>query len=349
MAISTPLRPVVQEPENSEMRAASVRGQAKGARSPDWAQVRTRVSAAIEAVATVLKGNNQAIELSMAALLARGHVLLEDVPGVGKTTLARAIAKVLGSSFSRIQFTSDLLPSDVLGIQVLDQGRGTFAFKRGPVFAQVVLADEINRASPKTQSAMLEAMADRQVTIDDQTYQLEAPFIVLATQNPTEHHGAYPLPESQLDRFLVCTGLGYPPAADERALLLSPRSPETAMQQLQPLFDPARVVQAQECVDGVVLSPAIADYILALVQTTRVHPDIVLGCSPRGALAFAAASRAWAFIRGRDYVIPDDVKAIAASVLAHRIMVSGARGASRARHQAVTVIDELVSQVPVPR
>ncbi len=349
MAIPTPLRPVAQEPENSEVRAASVRGAPKGSRSAEWAQAKSRVSAAIDAVSTVLKGNRPAIELTMAALLARGHILLEDVPGVGKTTLARAIARVLGSSFSRIQFTSDLLPSDVLGVQVLDQGRGTFDFRRGPVFAHVVLADEINRASPKTQSAMLEAMADRQVTVDDQSYPLEAPFIVLATQNPTEHHGAYPLPESQLDRFLVCTGLGYPPAADERALLLAPRAPETAMQTLQPLFDPARVVQAQECVDAVVLAPAIADYILALVQTTRVHPDIVLGCSPRGALAFAAAARAWAFVQGRDHVLPDDVKALAPAVLAHRIMLSGARGASRTRHQALTVIDEMVSQVPVPR
>jgi MoxR-like ATPase len=315
----------------------------------DTESLRNRVKASVDAVATVVKGNRPAIELAFAALFARGHVLLEDVPGVGKTTLARAIAKVAGCSFSRIQFTSDLLPSDVLGVQILDQQRGTFTFKRGPVFANIVLADEINRASPKTQSAMLEAMADRQVTVDDQTHTLAAPFVVLATQNPTEHHGAYPLPESQLDRFMVCTGLGYPPQADERALLLAPNASGVALDALTPVFDAARVVQAQDVVDTVTLSPAIADYILGIVQATRVHPDIVLGCSPRGAVAYAGAARAWAFIQGRDYVIPDDVKALAKAVLAHRIMVSGARSGGGSRHHALTLIDELTAQVPVPR
>ncbi|MBC7792580.1 MAG: MoxR family ATPase [Clostridia bacterium] len=310
---------------------------------------RARVKTGIDAVATVLKGNRTAIELAFAALFARGHVLLEDVPGVGKTTLARAIARVLGCSFSRIQFTSDLLPSDVLGVQILDQQRGSFAFKRGPVFANVVLADEINRASPKTQSAMLEAMADRQVTIDDETHLLAAPFIVLATQNPTEHHGAYPLPESQLDRFMVCTGLGYPPHTDERALLMAPRAAGNAFDALNPHFDVTHVNEVCETVDNVTLSTAIADYILALVQATRAHPDIILGCSPRGALAYAAVVRAWAFIRGRDYVIPDDVKALAKAVLSHRIMVTGTRGGDATRHHALSLIDQLVSQVPVPR
>lgn len=315
----------------------------------DTSALQSRVKAGIDAVGSVLKGNRTGIELAFASLFARGHVLLEDVPGVGKTTLARAISKVLGCTFSRIQFTSDLLPSDVLGVQILDQQRGSFTFKRGPIFANVVLADEINRASPKTQSAMLEAMADRQVTVDDQTHPLASPFIVLATQNPTEHHGAYPLPESQLDRFMVCTGLGYPPHADERALLLAPRATDSAFDTLTPLFDAARVTQIQDAVDGIALSPAIADYILALVQATRVHPDIVLGCSPRGALAYAAATRSWAFIQGRDYVIPDDVKALAKAVLSHRIMVSGARSGGATRHHALMLIDELLSQVPVPR
>lgn len=326
---ATPLRPLSQSSDSNALRA--------------------QLEAGVDAVATVLKGNRTAIELAFAALFARGHVLLEDVPGVGKTTLARSIARVLGCSFSRIQFTSDLLPSDVLGVQILDQQRGTFNFKRGAIFSNVVLADEINRASPKTQSAMLEAMADRQVTIDDQTHALGAPFIVLATQNPTEHHGAYPLPESQLDRFMVCTGLGYPPQADERALLLAPRGAASATELLPALFDAPRVVEVQEAVDGVTLSPAVADYILALVQATRVHPDIVLGCSPRGALAFAAMSRAWAFLHGRDFVIPDDIKTLAKTVLSHRMMLSGARGGGGTRHHALVLIDELVAQIPVPR
>lgn len=322
---------------------------APGRNDEEVVAVRERIAHAITEVNTILRGNRRAIELVFAAAFARGHVLLEDVPGVGKTTLARAVAKALGCSFSRIQFTSDLLPSDVLGVQVLDSGQDSFSFRKGPIFAHVVLADEINRASPKTQSAMLEAMSDCQVTIDDNSIALEQPFVVLATQNPVEHHGAYPLPESQLDRFMVRTALGYPPPEDERALLMAPRAPETALAALPSFFEPAQVRAIQARVDEVVVSPALADYLLAVVHATRNHPDVLLGCSPRGALAFAALARAWAFTRGRGHVLPDDVKALATSVLAHRLVVASSRTLGRGRDHATLIVEDILGQVPAPR
>ncbi len=315
----------------------------------DATRARDLLSRSVESIGTVLRGADQASRLILACACARGHVLLEDVPGVGKTTLARTVARVLGCTFGRIQFTSDMLPSDVLGVQVIDPASGHLEFRRGPIFAQVILADEINRASPKTQSAMLEAMADRQVSMDDQTHVLESPFIVLATQNPVEHHGAYPLPESQLDRFMVCLSLGYPPADDEVALLTNPRAPELALESLAPVFTTRAVIATQELVDRVRLAEPVAKYLLSIVAGTRNHPDVLLGVSPRGSVAFAAIARAWAFMDGRDFVTPDDIKALVRAAMGHRLTVGGSSSMSGARTTADAILDEIVGQVPVPR
>ncbi len=310
-------------------------------------QGRAAVAEAVEAVASVLRGHPGAIRLVLAAILGRGHILLEDVPGVGKTTLARAVARILGDSFSRVQFTADMLPSDVIGVQILDPDSGALVFKAGPLFAQVVLLDEINRASPKTQSATLEAMAEASVTVDDQTYRLPDPFVVIATQNPVEHHGAYPLPESQLDRFAVGLSLGYPGRDVERALLLAPAEPERNLAALPALLPPPRLRAVQALVDRVEISDSVADYLLAIVQSTREHADVMLGGSPRGSLLFAAVARGRAFMAGRDFVLPDDVKALAGPLLAHRIVVGGA--GQRARHEAHAIIDGILEAVPAPR
>ena len=299
------------------------------------------------AVLRVVRGNPRAVRLSLATILARGHLLLEDVPGVGKTTLARALAKVLGVGFSRVQFTADLLPSDLVGIPILDQREGTLRFKKGPLFTNVVLADEINRASPKTQSALLEAMADRSVSVDETTWELPRPFHVLATQNPVEHHGAYPLPESQLDRFLLCLSLGYPPAADELSLLMNNTTSEGGLAALPTLLDAPTLAAAQEQVAGIVLNEVVGGYLLAIVEGTRRHPDIELPCSPRGSLAWASLCRALAFLDGRGFVTADDVKMTAGAVLGHRLGVRGAVG--HARKRVLALVDEIVSQVPAPR
>lgn len=298
-------------------------------------------------VLRVVRGNPGSVRLAVAAILARGHLLLEDVPGVGKTTLARALAKVLGVSFARVQFTADLLPSDLVGAPLLNPRDGTLVFKRGPLFTNVVLADEINRASPKTQSALLEAMADRSISVDDVTHELPRPFHVLATQNPVEHHGAYPLPESQLDRFLVCLSLGYPPHADERALLVENRTSEDGLAELKPLLDAAVLADAQAQVAKIALNATLADYLLAMVEGTRRHPEVELPCSPRGSLAWASLCRARAFLEGRAFVIPDDVKATAHAVLAHRLGVRGA--VTQSRKRASAIIDDVIAAVAVPR
>lgn len=310
-------------------------------------QGRRLLAEASDAVASVLHGQPDVIRLVFAAVLGRGHVLLEDVPGVGKTTLAKAVAKTLGDSFSRVQFTADMLPSDVIGVQVFDREQGRFELKPGPLFAQVVLLDEINRASPKTQSATLEAMAESCVTIDDQTYPLPEPFVVIATQNPVEHHGAYPLPENQLDRFAVSVSLGYPGPAVERELMLRPHVPERNLAGLETLLPPARLKSLQGLVDEVAMAESVADYLLALVQATREHADCLLGCSVRGALLFASVARAHAFITGRDFVLPDDIKSLAVPVLAHRLVVGSA--ASATRHEARAVVNGILDSVPAPR
>lgn len=313
------------------------------------ADARQLAHSAVTSISSVVRGKPDVILLTMASVLARGHVLLDDVPGVGKTTLARAFAKVLGCSFSRIQFTADMLPSDVIGVQVLDTREGTLRFRRGPIFANLVLADEINRASPKTQSALLEAMADRQVSVDDATHMMPAPFLVLATQNPVEHHGAYPLPESQLDRFTISISVGYPPAEDEKRLLLEHYSADHALSSVAPVLNPELLLAVQQHAAQTTLSEAAAGYLLQIVDSTRRHPEIELGCSPRGSLAYAAIARSWAFLRDRTFVTPDDIKDLARAVLSHRIALRGVAVGAKSAHRIKSIVDEIVASTPVPR
>ncbi|MFQ5613867.1 MAG: AAA family ATPase [Anaerolineae bacterium] len=307
--------------------------------------VKACVDKVVANVEKVIIGKRDAIERTMVALLVKGHVLIEDVPGVGKTMLARAIAKSVGLSFRRIQFTPDMLPSDVTGVSVFNQQTREFEFRPGPVFAQIVLTDEINRATPKTQSALLEAMEEGQVTVDGQTHLLGSIFLVLATQNPIEYEGTFPLPEAQLDRFLLRISLGYPGKADEITILNS-------QQFAHPIIDLGQVVSHQELLEAqamakkVHVDDLIKDYIVSLTEATRKHPDIYLGASPRGSLALYKTTQALAAVGGRDYVIPDDVKAMAEPTLAHRLIISPA-----ARIKNVDpseVIQEILTSVPVP-
>jgi len=282
-------------------------------------------------VGRVIRGKPEAIDLLLLALLAGGHALVEDVPGVGKTTLAKALARVFDVGFSRVQFTPDLLPADILGSLVLDPNEGSFSFHRGPIFTNVLLADEINRASPRTQSALLEAMSEAQVTVDGTTYPLAAPFFVFATQNPHEFAGTYPLPEAQLDRFLVCVSIGYP-TPDEELSMLYARQREEPLEKLKPLATREDLAAIQAAVQNVEVKPPVGRYLLSVVAGTRGHRDVVLGASPRGALALFRASQARAYLSGRTYVSPDDVQALAGPVLAHRIVLTpearyGGRGA----------------------
>jgi MoxR-like ATPase len=297
-------------------------------------------------VGRVLLGKEREVDLLLAALLAGGHVLVEDVPGVGKTTLVKAVARSLALSFRRIQCTPDLLPSDITGITYFDPGDRVFRFRPGPVFAHVLLVDEINRATPRTQSSLLEAMEERQVTVDGETHALEAPFWVVATQNPVESQGTYPLPEAELDRFLVRLRLGYPDAADERAMLVLPR-PADPVADLLPQADAGQVLAAQAAAAAVHLSEAVAGYIVALAQSTRDHPQVALGASPRACLALARMARARAWMAGRDHVLPDDVQALAVPVFAHRLLLAAVgHGGTRA---ADDVVAEAVARTPAPR
>jgi MoxR-like ATPase len=275
-------------------------------------------------------------------LLARGHLLIEDVPGVGKTTLAHALARSINAAFQRIQFTSDLLPSDVLGVTVYRQSDHTFEFKKGPIFANIVLADEVNRATPKTQSALLEAMSDRQVSVDKATYDLPAPFMLLATQNPLEYSGTFPLPESQLDRFTMCIMIGYPDEAEERKIIVSGDSAETA-----PVVSAADVEEMQGIAAGVRVDEDLVGYILAIASATRRHKGIRLGVSPRATKALYRAVQAHALISGRDYSIPDDIKTLSVPVFAHRIIPSERSGSDGAG-QARSLIEDVLSGLSVP-
>lgn len=313
--------------------------------APDFAEAHRRAARCVTEVGEVLRGQESAVKLVVAAALARGHVLLEDVPGVGKTTLARAVARALGASFSRVQFTADMLPGDVIGVQVLHPETRALTFRPGPIFAEVVLADEINRASPKAQSAMLEAMQERAVTVDDATHPLPEGFCVLATQNPQEHHGAYPLPESQLDRFSVRLGLGYPPAEEEARLLRAPDGPAGRLEAMGPVLPAGGLAALQRTAGRVALHEDVASYALALVRRSRQHPQVALGVSPRGSLAMARLARAWALLAGREYVVPDDIQHLAPFVFAHRLGLRGSPGSG----SDVAVVGELLAAEPAPR
>ena len=296
----------------------------------------------------MIKGKPQVIEMSIVALLARGHLLLEDVPGVGKTTLAHSLARSLDCSFKRIQFTSDLLPSDIVGVSIFNRQKQTFEFMPGPIFANIVLADEINRTTPKTQSSLLEAMSEAQISFDNKTYPLNQPFMVIATQNPAEYHGTFPLPESQLDRFLMRLRIGYPSPEEERKVL--ERSPSLhPAEELLPLLTAQDVVHLQDQVDKVFMEESLTDYLLAIIHSTRQSTLLSLGVSTRGALALSRAAKALAFVRGRTYCLPDDVKELAPIVLSHRIMVARQQGLRpRSFEQAERIVQDLVDTVPVP-
>jgi MoxR-like ATPase len=289
----------------------------------------------------IILGKERQLKLAVACLLARGHLLIEDVPGVGKTTLALALARVLGLQFQRVQFTSDLLPADILGVSIYDTHSSSFRFHPGPVFAQLVLADEVNRASPKTQSALLEAMEERQVTAEGETRALPEPFFVVATQNPAQQIGTFPLPESQLDRFLMRLSMGYPSPEAERALLME-RERRDLLADVQPVMTPAQLLELQQQVRAVRTAPALIDYLLALVQRTREVPGLRQGLSPRGGLALRRAAQAWALVEGRSGVIPEDVQAVFAAVVGHRLV------AAAEREGGALTAEDILAQVAIP-
>jgi MoxR-like ATPase len=295
-------------------------------------------------VARVIRGKREVIRLATVSVLARGHVLIEDVPGVGKTTLSQALARSLGLSFQRIQFTSDLLPSDIIGVSIFNQKTQAFEFVPGPLFANVVLADEINRATPKTQSALLEAMSERRVSVERKRFALPEPFVVLATQNPTEYQGTFPLPESQLDRFMMSLSLGYPPRADERELLLS-GGVEAALDQLQAALPRETLLDLQERVGRIRVAEKLTEYILSLAEATRHGGEFQLGVSTRGAQSLFRATQALALCEGRAYAIPDDVQRLAVPVLSHRVLVKRGTGDLESTRKA---IERVVASTPVP-
>ncbi|CCF86169.1 AAA family ATPase [Nitrolancea hollandica] len=306
--------------------------------------VRALSERVVQNVERVMIGKRAEVQLVLVALLCRGHVLVEDVPGVGKTVLAKAIARSIGSSFKRIQFTPDLLPSDVTGVSIYNQQTGSFEYRPGPVVAQIVLADEINRATPKTQSALLEAMEEGQVTVDGVTHPLPRPFIVLATQNPIEYEGTFSLPEAQLDRFLIRVSLGYPEHWDEIEIL-NRQHFQHPLGELDQVIDVPQLIAAQEAVKQVHVDTSLKEYIVSIVEATRNHADVSLGAGPRGSLALYNAARAWAAVMGRDAVIPDDVKALAEATLAHRLIVNPA---ARMKHvDGRVVIRHILGEVPV--
>ncbi len=303
----------------------------------------------VDEVEHVFHGRRAVVELAIAALLARGHILFEDVPGVGKTTLAHALARALGLTFRRVQFTSDLLPSDVLGVSIFNPSSATFEVREGPVFTQVLLADEINRAPPRTQSGLLQAMQEGTVTIDDQTFSLPRPFLVLATQNPLEHYGTYPLPESQLDRFLMRLTIGYPDREAERRILLDSATLEPALDRIRPVLRPVEVLRLQHDVEEVEVDPSLVDYLMEIVRRTRESAAFRIGVSPRGSVALFRAARAYAMTRGRDFLVPDDIRDVVVPCLAHRLLPSGMGAATLDAHeQAAALLETLLDEVEVP-
>jgi MoxR-like ATPase len=310
---------------------------------PAWAPLETLESA----LSGAIRGKAEVLRLSLVSLLSKGHLLIEDVPGVGKTTLAHALARSVRCEFHRLQCTSDMLPSDILGVTVYNAHSGEFEFKPGPVFTNFLLADEINRATPKTQSALLESMSDRQVTTDGRSYPLPEPFMVIATQNPVEHHGTYPLPESQLDRFLMRIRIGYPDRTSEREILRNAGRPAEVA--VDAVLDREQLLAMQDRVDTVAVDDALADYMLAIVDRTRTHESLVLGVSPRGAQALYRSCQALALIEGRDYVLPDDIKRLVPPVFAHRVIVNSRTVlTSRTADAAERVLQDILTQIDVP-
>ena len=299
-------------------------------------------------IARVIKGNDHVIEMAVVCLLARGHLLLEDVPGVGKTTLAHSLARSLDCSFKRIQFTSDLLPSDIVGVSIFNRQQQAFEFVPGPIFANIVLADEINRTTPKTQSSLLEAMSEAQVSVDNQTHLLKQPFMVIATQNPAEYHGTFPLPESQLDRFLMRLRIGYPSLEEERKVLERPYALHPA-DILAPVLSTQDVLDLQRRIDQIHMDESLSEYLLAIIQATRQSELLSLGVSTRGSLALNKAAKALALVRGRDYCLPDDVKELAPIVLSHRVMLSRAQGMrAQSFELAERIVLDILDTIPVP-
>jgi MoxR-like ATPase len=299
-------------------------------------------------VESVIRGKNEVIQLALVGLFARGHLLIEDVPGVGKTTLAHSLARSFNSTFQRLQFTSDMLPSDVVGISVFSQPTQRFEFRPGPIFANIVLADEINRTTPKTQSALLEAMNEYQVTVDNHTYPLPQPFLVMATQNPIEHHGTYPLPESQMDRFLMRLRIGYPNRESEKEILRNFADSEP-LANIKPVMSAAEVLEIQQAVRRITVDDALMNYTLAIVEKTRQHEYLSLGVSPRGSMSLYRAAQALALLEGRSYCIPDDFKRLALPVFAHRCVVSSRYlSTMKKSDQAEAILREIVDSTPVP-
>lgn len=298
-----------------------------------------------ENIKRVIVGKDDVINLVLVAVLSEGHVLLEDVPGTGKTTLAKAVAASLGCTFHRIQFTPDLLPGDITGVNFFNQKSQTFEFRPGPILSQIVLADEINRATPRTQSALLEGMQERQMTIDNETHPLPRPFLVMATQNPIELEGTFPLPEAQLDRFLMRVAIGYPTEEEEHRILLRFRT-DDPLEQLEPVIDPEAVSDLIRQVRDIHVAEPVQDYLVAVIRKTRANPEIDLGASPRASLALYRTAQAWAAIDGRDFVLPDDIKFLAPYVLTHRILISPQTRLRGRRPEEV--VSDLVNTVPVP-
>jgi MoxR-like ATPase len=307
-----------------------------------------RIAALQANVERVIRGKSEVVQFCIAALLARGHILLEDVPGVGKTTLAHALARSLSLQFHRIQFTSDLLPADIVGVTIFNQDQQEFEFVSGPIFTNVLLADEINRATPKSQSALLEAMSEGMISIEKRRLALPDPFLVIATQNPIEHVGTYPLPESQLDRFLMKLTIGYPNATDEKKLLRAGGAAQ-ALDHLEPVLEPDEVRDLQERVSDVHVSEPLVDYLMTIVQTTRAHPEVSLGVSTRGALTYFKVAQALAMVSGRDFVVPEDVKRLAVPVLSHRIVMKDRRITRSDFSPETRFIQRIVNEIAVPR
>jgi MoxR-like ATPase len=304
-----------------------------------------RLSTAVE---SVIRGKTEAVELTLVTLLSGGHLLIEDVPGIGKTTLAQTVARSISCSFHRIQFTSDLMPSDIIGVSIWNAQDHEFVFKQGPLFANIVLADEINRATPKTQSALLESMSEFQVSVDNHTYILPGPFMVIATQNPVEHYGTYPLPESQMDRFFMRIRLGYPDEHHEREIIRGQEF-EHPLSKVQPVLEKTDLVVLQGQVKNILVTEEVLSYLLKIVRATRSSSLLAMGCSPRGSLYFTRAAQAYAFLQGRDYVIPDDVKKLAVPLLSHRVLLkSSAVFHDNRAEEAERVIKQIVDTIPVP-